>query len=220
MRNVPCGAFLISFFISAVKGDLHLQNDERAVKANEAEAVQEEKRDAFGQTQAHDDQGHLDFLTSLILIGVSIAVFITCQGYYQQQLKRRIVTTFYESTGFMPTVFAGFLLVLALFLLVGSLRTGSVKAHAARLVSSFKATMVSRKFWKAVGGLVFFGVYVYGLLGKLSFGVASFIVLFVTLMYTHLEKNVKTWVKMMLIALCASGGIVLLFQYAFSVPMP
>lgn len=195
-------------------------NEETVVKTEEPAIVEEEKRDAFGQTEAHDHQGHLDFLTSLILIGVSIAIFITCQGYYQQQLKRRIVSTFYESTGFMPTVFAAFLLVLALFLLAGSLRQGNIKQHVIKLGSSFKATIVSRGFWKAVGGLVMFAIYVYGLLGKIPFGVASFIVLYATLMYTHMEKNWKTWMKMLIIAVCASTGIVLLFQYAFSVPMP
>ena len=128
-------------------------------------AVQEteDKRDAFGQTEAHDNQAHLDFLTSLILIGACIAIIITCQGYYQQQLKRRIVSTFYESTGFMPTVFAGFLLIMSVIQLVGALRKGSVPGYAVQLVQSFKATMVNPGFWKAVGGLVIFGIYVYGL---------------------------------------------------------
>lgn len=185
------------------------------------EAVEKE-RDAFGQTEAHDEQGHLDFLTSLILIVASIVIIITCQGYYQQQLKRRIVTTFYESTGFMPTVFAGFLLVMSAIQLAGSLRHRSAAAYAVQLVQSFKATMVSRTFWKAVGGLVIFGVYVYGMLSKLPFGVASFFVLFATLMYSHWDerKNPKTWTKMGVIALCASAGIVILFQYIFAVPMP
>ena len=80
--------------------------------------------------------------------------------------------------------------------------------------------MQSRTFWKAVGGLAIFAVYVYVLLGKLSFGVASFIVLLATLLYTHIDGKVKTAVKMVIIALCAVVGIVLLFQYAFSVPMP
>ena len=182
----------------------------------------EEKRDTFGQTQAHDEQGHLDFLTSLILIVVSIVIIITCQGYYQQQLKRRIVTTFYESTGFMPTVFAGFLLVMSAIQMAGSLREGSVPAYAVQLVKSFKASMVSRTFWKAVGGLVIFAIYVYGLLANMPFGVASFIVLYATLMYSHWEerKNPKTWMKLGLVALCASAGIVILFQYIFAVPMP
>ena len=185
-------------------------------------AAVEQERDAFGKTQAQDKQGHLDFLTSLILIVVSIAIIVTCQGYYQQQLKRRIVSTFYESTGFMPTVFAGFLLVMSAIQLVGSLREGSVAAYAVQLVQSFKATMVSRTFWKAVGGLAIFGVYVYGLLAKVPFGVASFIVLLATLMYSHWDehKNPKTWTKMGVIALCASAGIVILFQYIFAVPMP
>ena len=185
-------------------------------------AAAEEERDAFGQTQADDKQGHLDFLTSLILIIVSIAIIITCQGYYQQQLKRRIVYTFYESTGFMPTVFAGFLLVMSAIQLIGSLRGHSVPAYAVQLVRSFKATLVSRTFWKAVGGLVIFGIYVYGMLAKIPFGVASFIVLYATLMYSHWDecKNPKIWTKMGLISLCASAGIVILFQYIFAVPMP
>ena len=182
----------------------------------------EDKRDAFGQTEAHDNQAHLDFLVSLILIGVCIAIIITCQGYYQQQLKRRIVSTFYESTGFMPTVFAGFLMIMSVIQLIGSLRKGSIPAYAVQLVNSFKATMVSSNFWKAVGGLVIFGIYVYGLLAKIPFGVASFIVLYTTLMYAHWDeyKNPKTWLKMGIIALCASAGIVILFQYIFAVPMP
>jgi len=187
-------------------------------------AVQEaeDKRDAFGQTEAHDNQAHLDFLTSLILIGVCIAIIITCHGYYQQQLKRRIVYTFYESTGFMPTVFAGFLMIMSVIQLVGSLKKGSVPGYVKQLVQSFKATMVSGGFWKAVGGLVIFAIYVYGLLAKIPFGVASFIVLYATLMYAHWDehKNPKAWMKMGIIALCASAGIVILFQYIFAVPMP
>lgn len=192
-------------------------------KAAEKPVVQEEeKRDAFGQTEAHDNQGHLDFLVSIILIVACIAIIITCQGYYQQQLKRRIVTTFYESTGFMPTVFAGFLMIMSVIQLIGSIRQNSVPAYAVQLVQSFKATMVSKTFWKAVGGLVIFAIYVYGLLSKIPFGVASFIVLYATLMYAHWEgyKNPKTWLKMGVIALCACAGIVILFQYIFAVPMP
>lgn len=184
-----------------------------------AEDLAEEK-DAFGQSQAHDQQDHLDFLTSLVLIGISIAIIVTCQGYYHQQLSRRIVSTFYESTGFMPTVFAAFLLVMALIQLVGTLRKAGVKTYVQQLIVSAKATFTSRRFYKAVGGLLIFAVYVYALLGKLSFGAASFLVLFVTLLYTHPEMKWQTWVKMGVIALCASAGIVLLFQYAFSVPMP
>ena len=191
-------------------------------KPEKAVQQTEEKRDAFGQTEAHDNQAHLDFLVSLILIGVCIAIIITCQGYYQQQLKRRIVSTFYESTGFMPTVFAGFLMIMSVIQLIGSLKKGSVPGYVLQLVKSFKATMVNSNFWKAVGGLVIFGIYVYGLLAKIPFGVASFIVLYATLMYAHWDeyKNPKTWVKMGIIALCASAGIVILFQYIFAVPMP
>ena len=191
-------------------------------KEKQKTAVVEEERDAFGQTQADDKQDHLDFLTSAILIIVSIAVIITCQGYYRQQLRRRIVTTFYESTGFMPTVFAGFLLVMSAIQLIGSLRHGSAAAYAAQLVQSFRSTMVSRTFWKAVGGLTIFGIYVYGMLAKIPFGAASFVVLYATLMYSHWDecRNPKTWMKMGVIALCASAGIVILFQYIFAVPMP
>lgn len=198
-----------------------MKNDKKAA-APAAVTEKEEKRDAFGQTEAHDNQGHLDFLTSLILIIVCIAIMITCQGYYQQQLKRRIVSTFYESTGFMPTVFAAFLMIMAVIQLVASLRKGSVPAYAVQLCKSFKATMVSPTFWKAVGGLVIFAIYVYGLLNRISFGVASFIVLYATLMYSHWEghRDAKTWLKMGVIALCASAGIVILFQYIFAVPMP
>ena len=197
-----------------------LPEKEKKQGLNENEIAPEQEENAFGLTVDESRQAHLDFLTSLILIGVCIALIVTCQKYYHQQLARRIVSTFYESTGFMPTIFALFLLVMAVSLLVKSLKYGGVGKHCRQLAASFKATMKSRTFWKAVGGLAIFAVYVYALLGKLSFGVASFIVLLATLLYTHIDGKVKTAVKMVIIALCAVVGIVLLFQYAFSVPMP
>lgn len=181
-----------------------------------------EEHSALGDVQAGSPKEHLDFLTSLILIGVSVAVIITSQSYYQQQLKRRMVTTFYESTGFMPTIFAGFLLIMSVILLVQSLQHASVKARLSELWQALCRTVKSKAVYKTIGGLAIFAIYIYGLLGRLYFGWASLIMLFVTLLYLYFNKKdlPKVLVKCLLISVLAVAGIVGLFQYAFSVPMP
>ena len=74
------------------------------------------------------------------------------------------------------------------------------------------------------------GVYITGhplddyrdVLGKLPFWLASVLILFATLLYSYFDrKNLpKVLLKSTLISVLAVAGIVALFQYAFSVPMP
>ena len=67
-----------------------------------------------------------------------------------------------------------------------------------------------------------FALYIYVLLGKLPFWLASVLILFATLLYSYFDrKNLpKVLLKSTLISVLAVAGIVALFQYAFSVPMP
>ena len=185
-------------------------------------AEPQEELSALGQVGATHEKEHLDFLTALVLIGISIAVIVTAQSYYQQQIKRKICSVFYESTGFMPTVFAGFLLVMSVALLVQSLRRADVKTRLTELKQAFGRTVRSKAVYKTLGGLAMFALYIYVLLGKLPFWLASVLILFATLLYSYFDrKNLpKVLLKSTLISVLAVAGIVALFQYAFSVPMP
>lgn len=175
-----------------------------------------EERDALG-IEVEDDsaRAHLDFLTSIILIIISIAVIITSIGYWQRQK-----VTFYESAGFMPVLIAGGLLIMSLRLLREALKQDNAHSFISRLKVSFGQTVRSNTVHRAIIGLIIFGIYVFVLLGRMPFWLASFLPLAAVLVFVRYDGTLKTALKMILIAALCVAGIVGLFQFAFAVPMP
>lgn len=175
-----------------------------------------EERDALG-IEVEDDsaRAHLDFITSIILIIISIAVIITSIGYWQRQK-----VTFYESAGFMPVLIAGGLLIMSLRLLREALKQDSAHSFISRLKVSFGQTVRSNTVHRAIIGLIIFGIYVFVLLGRMPFWLASFLPLAAVLVFVRYDGTLKTALKMILIAALCVAGIVGLFQFAFAVPMP
>lgn len=161
------------------------------------------------------DREHLDFLTAIILLVVSVAAIILSLGYW-----RDLGGEFYASPGFMPTIIAAFLLVMAAILFANSLKGSSVSERLSQLGAALPATLRSRTFWRAVVGLAIFAVYIFVLLGRLPFWLASLIVLLAILFYLNQPKGMKSIVTLALIGVLSVAGIILLFQVAFSVPMP
>ena len=175
-----------------------------------------EERDALGiEVEDEAKRAHLDFLTATILILVSIAVIITSIGYWQRQR-----VTFYESAGFMPVLIAGGLLIMSVRLLREALNQDSVRHFISRLKVSFGQTVHSNTVHRAIVGLVIFAIYVFALLGRLPFWLASFLSLAAVLVFVRYDGTLKTALKMIFIAALCVAGIVGLFQFAFAVPMP
>lgn len=175
-----------------------------------------EERDALGiEVEDEAKRAHLDFLTAIILILVSIAVIITSIGYWQRQR-----VTFYESAGFMPVLIAGGLLIMSVRLLREALNQDSVRHFIGRLKVSFGQTVRSNTVHRAIVGLVIFAIYVFALLGRLPFWLASFLSLAAVLVFVRYDGTLKTALKMIFIAALCVAGIVGLFQFAFVVPMP
>lgn len=174
------------------------------------------ERDAYGFEVVDDTKtAHHDFLTSLILIAVSIYVIITSLGYWQ---KQKVV--FYESAGFVPILITSGLLLMAIQLLRQSLKQDSVKNYIVRLKKGALETVRSNTVHRAMVGLGLFWVYVFVLLGKMPFWLASFLTLAAVLIFVRFDKKWQTSLKMIVIAALCVAGIVGLFQFAFSVPMP
>ena len=179
-------------------------------------ASADKERDAMGFEIADDSRiAHLDFLAAVILIVVSVAVAITSIAYWQ---KQRVV--FYESAGFMPIIISFGLFVMALRLLKESLKQDHVKSFIQRLKASAVLTVKSSQVHRALVGLFAFAIYVFIMLGRMEFWLASFITLAAVLVFVRYDGRWQTILKMLLIAALCVAGIVGLFQYAFSVPMP
>lgn len=154
---------------------------------------------------------HLDFITSIILIVICITAIIASFGYYKT--SRSI---FYESPGFMPTVIAVSIMLCSVFMFYSSIKGSSVSERTAQLTASFRLALKSRRLWNSVAALLIFGVYIFFLLKIFPFWLASFIMLCFTFFYT----NATSAIKILIISALSVGGIILLFQVAFNVPLP
>ena len=171
------------------------------------EALKEEVQE---QTQPKDMK-HLDFVTALVVMGVSIYTAVEAHSYYIRSRKE-----FYASPGFMPTIIAIALFLLSIYLMYQSLDKSSVKECLSRLLEAIPRGLKSARFKNTIVGLAIFGVYIYILLRFLPFWLASIIVLFGCFVYLKAAKLVKSAI----IAILSAVGIVMLFQVVFRVPMP
>ena len=120
----------------------------------------------------------------------------------------------------MPVLIAGGLLIMSLRLLREALKQDSAHSFISRLKVSFGQTVRSNTVHRAIIGLIIFGIYVFVLLGRMPFWLASFLPLAAVLVFVRYDGTLKTALKMILIAALCVAGIVGLFQFAFAVPMP
>ncbi len=162
-----------------------------------------------------DSKAHLDFLTSIVLLLVCAGAIVTSLGYW-----KKLGGNFYASPGFMPVIICSALSFMAILLLLRSLKNSSVQQRVQQLGTAFGRTVRSSNVHRGAVGILVFAVYVFVLLGKLPFWLASLITLFAVLMFLQFDKKLLTAVKLLLIAGLSIAAIILLFQFAFSVPMP
>ena len=172
-----------------------------------------EKNEVGEETEPAKPQNmkHLDFITSLVIMGVSVYTIVSAHGFYLKSRK-----AFYASPGFMPTIIAAALFLLAIYLMYQSLNKSSVKEIFGRLIEAIPGGIKSLRFRNTLIGLAIFAVYIFVLLRLLPFWLASAILLFGCFIYLKAAKFVKSAI----ITILSVAGIVLLFQIIFRVPMP
>ncbi|MDR1318637.1 MAG: tripartite tricarboxylate transporter TctB family protein [Treponema sp.] len=167
--------------------------------------------DAMTGTEHLEGKEHLDFAASVILMAVCVFALVLSWGYYLKSKAK-----FYASPGFMPIIIAGSLFIMALVLFLKSIKGSSVKQRFFQILEALPGGLKSKRFLNSLVALGMFGVYTYVLLPLLPFWLSSFIVLLASLLYL----KASTVIKCIIIAAISIGGIVLLFQVAFRVPMP
>lgn len=160
-------------------------------------------------------QAHLDFITGAVLFLICLWASVASIGYWKKMGGR-----FYASPGFMPILICSALGIMSLILMARSLKNSSFQERTGQLTRAFRQTLSSKTVHRATIGIGMFAVYVFGMLGKMPFWAASLLTLFAVLMFLRFDKTLLTACKLFLISALSIGGIILLFQVAFSVPMP
>ena len=153
--------------------------------------------------------------TSDLVMGILLTIF----GIYLivEALGMKVFNTFLDAPGFFPLLLGIIFIVFGILMLVGSVRGGSV--HAAK--ETYRKENLIAQFFnpqsKRVVILAFFMVvYIYGLIGRIHFTIATVLYLFVTFLYLKSTTLVKNIITSVVAALLISG----VFQYVFKIPLP
>lgn len=158
----------------------------------------------------------VELLASIVIFAVSIFVIIMSFVYW----KDDYVDEFYYSSGLMPFIIGVALLLMSILYFRRTIKEHSI-SECFKDLGDFCVTFVkSKNVHKSLIILLMFFIYIYLMVGKLPFWLATFIALSVILIYVNFEKSWKKMLKMILISACATGSIILVFQVIFKVPMP
>lgn len=134
--------------------------------------------------------------------------------------KEDFVDVFYYSSGLMPMILGICLLVFSGLYVARTLRAHSFQACLLDLQDFLKAFVKDRNMHKSIIGIAIIWVYIYCLLGRVPFWLATCGTLAVLLVFVNEHKDPKHILKLSLVSAGATFMIILVFQVIFHVPMP
>lgn len=163
-----------------------------------------------------EQKNHLDFTASICTFLVGLYSLLESRSINAQYYARPQHSDFLTSPALMPMILGIALMLFSLILLARALRRAPVRDTLSALKASAGAFFRSDLVHRTLLGLVWMGVYVYGLLKYLPFAAASFIFLVVIML---LLRSAKPW-KVPVISAITVVAVVLLFQGVFHVRLP
>lgn len=122
----------------------------------------------------------------------------------------------YVSPALIPILLGSLLMILAVALLVNSLKDGGVGARCKEMKETWNAIVSDPNTKRMLIGLAFMILYTFILLGRLPF-IASTII-FMVLLMKYLGAG--SWPKIVGISVVITILIYLLFEVCFRVPLP
>ena len=174
-----------------------------------------------------DSKKHVDFISAIVFLALSVYVIYSGIGYYQA-IQVRGATPFYESPGFFPVIIGCGLLVCSMMLLVRSLKGGAFSENIQKLKEGGVQFAKSPTALKALIGCTWMGIYVYFFLSYLGFVVGTMIFLLGLMIFLQADKIFKaekkaalrTLVKIVVVSAASVGFTYTIFQTIFRVPLP
>ncbi|MDC7245701.1 MAG: tripartite tricarboxylate transporter TctB family protein [Sphaerochaetaceae bacterium] len=148
-----------------------------------------------------------------------MGVFLDIFGIYLTYagLHMKVFKTFLDGPGFFPFVLGLILLTLGIIMTTVGIRSGgflylkeNVKGHKMLAFFTHEETV------RVLILIAMMAVYIFGLIGRMHFSVATCIYLLATMFYLRSTK----WWKIIIISVVASIMISFIFQYFFKIPLP
>lgn len=165
---------------------------------------------------------HADVVTAVLLILLSVVVLIGASQMPLRGTYGGVVNVWYVSPAALPFVIAGALLVMSISLLRSAVREGGHRGLIAFFGTRFRTLPRNPPVHRMIGVVVLLCIYVYGLLGRMNYFVASSLYLLVFMgIYAHRhDSHWRHWVKILGLGI----GVPLAVGYGFReylfVPLP
>ena len=157
---------------------------------------------------------HVDFISSLIFIALSI--FMIAEGFrYHADIIQRLDLAFHESPGFFPVIIGSLMLVCSILLFFRSIKGGALKENIDNLVKGAKG-LINKDMGYALIGIAFMALYIFVLLPFLGFIIASVIFLVGIMIYlkaTSIPKIIAIALSIVVVAF-------VVVEIVFRVPLP
>jgi len=158
-----------------------------------------------------ENRKHLDFVTSIVLSIVAAYVIL-------DSIRMTIDSgeVLYYSPGLMPLILGCGLLVCTVGLFFRSIKDKGLSKNLEDLKQGISAFVKSDVVKKTAIGLIIMGIYVFVLLERLHFVIASLIFLIVFSLFLKSGSIIK----IIILSVVTVGLIYVVFQMGFGVPLP
>jgi len=147
-----------------------------------------------------------DFWTSLLLLALGVSMLVTASGYPMVESFAGVQNAWYLSPALLPLLIAGALVVFALVLLANSVRSGGASSALAQLRAARLG--VSETTLRVLAVVAFIAGYVYALLPRVDFYLATAVFLVAFIAAFHLDRAWLMKLNLALfVTLCLALGV-------------
>ena len=152
-----------------------------------------------------------DFVSGLLLVLLGIFIMFDAMGM-------KVYNTFLDAPGFFPAIVGGVIIVLGAVLAFIGYRLGGLTELKEVMNGAFLKDFVTGESTVRVLILIaFMVVYIWGLLGRMHFIIATSIYLIANFLYL---KAMKQWWLSIIIAVAMSAIVYYAFKLGFGITMP
>ena len=132
-------------------------------------------------------------------------------------LGMKVYKTFLDAPGFFPLILGVIFIVLGMFMLFSSIkRKGHEQMSAVFSKDSLKKFFTHDQFKRVMILIALMVIYIFGLIGRMHFAIATAIYLFFTLLYLRSSSIVK----IIIISILSGVLICVVFTTFFNAPLP
>jgi len=165
---------------------------------------------------------HADVVTASLLSLLSLALLIGASRMPLRGTYGGVVNVWYVSPAALPFVIGTGLLVMSLGLLRRALREGGHRGLVAFFRARIRALPENRPVHRMLGVVALLAIYVYGLLGRVDYFLASslYLCVFMGIYAYRQDSHWAHWTKILLLGIGIPVAVGYAFREFLFVPLP